>query len=164
MGGDVKTPVLPGAARGRASALTVVPYLRGPEIAVLLVAPTVESQWRLPLAWPSKGLPGHASAALHAWREGGVSGRVYKQPIRVPRQGGPMLVYPLVVDPVASASDGSAIRRWFPLRDAIDLVSDDVRPALSAFARRIARAAPASTRRRFERSSRAKDADHLPTS
>jgi hypothetical protein len=120
------------------SGLAVVPYRPGSEIDVLLVMPATESTWRLPFAAPSKKAPQYAWAALQAQREAGVSGRVYKYPICVPRDEGRMLVFPFVVDPTREAEpESKAARGWFPLRDAIGLVSEEMRPALSAFARRM---------------------------
>jgi hypothetical protein len=120
------------------SGLAVVPYRPGSEIDVLLVMSAPESEWRLPLAAPSKKSPQYTCAALQAQREAGVSGRVYKYPICIPRDEGRMLVFPFVVDPTRDGEpEGKAVRGWFPLRDAIGLVSEDFRPALSAFARRM---------------------------
>lgn len=83
----------------------------------------------------------HISAALKARCDVGVSGRIYKRPLRAAGQDTRLTVFPLLVrdeDPALDEQDRPATR-WFSLREAVNLVDKDFRSALDAFARRIGR-------------------------
>jgi hypothetical protein len=128
------------------SGLAVVPYRSGSGIEVLLVMPAREKRWRLPLAPLSKKTPQYACAALQAQLQAGVRGRIHKHPIRLAAEDGRLLVFPFEVDPTKSAAaraEGQPARGWFPLHEALELVTEEMRPALGAFARRIGRATAA---------------------
>jgi len=117
--------------------LAVLPFRVGERVDVLLVAGG--EGWRLPGGAMQKGLTQHASAALEARRETGLSGRIYKRPLRQARGDERVIIFPmLVVNGAAEATDGASGEcQWFPLQRAADLLGHSLKPALDDFSRRI---------------------------
>lgn len=120
---------------------SVLPFKIGKLVNVLLMMSEGDDGWRLPSGGSRKGLSRHASAALAAERQAGVSGQIYKRPIYPDGQTRRMGVYPLLVrtEKRASRSSEPVTLRWFPLMEAADLVEADLRPSIESFAQRIER-------------------------
>ncbi len=51
------------------------------EIEILLVTTRESGRWILPKGWPMKGKTPHRAAALEAWQEAGVRGKVRRKPV-----------------------------------------------------------------------------------
>jgi hypothetical protein len=114
--------------------LMILPFRGGRPIDILLVRGSGREGWRLPAAASLRGLTRHASAALAAHREAGVSGRIFKRPIKSRAGGAAVSIYPLLVR--EEMTTGGAAQRWAPLQEAVSLIDQDLRPALIAFANR----------------------------
>lgn len=50
------------------------------EIEVLLVTSRDSGRWIIPKGWPMKGKKPHKAAAIEAWEEAGVKGKIQKRP------------------------------------------------------------------------------------
>jgi len=121
----------------------VLPFRMGDLVDVLLVQSEAGSEWRLPSGPCRKGLPQHESAAWEARRQAGVSGQIYKRPLRPSNQERRVNIFPLLVQVETAATMGSrTTARWFSLQDAAQMVDKDASDALDAFARRIGWRAP----------------------
>jgi len=119
--------------------IDVLPYRVGASIDVLLVRDADRDAWGPPSAAQQKGLTRFASAALEVRRRFGVSGKVYKQPLRREGTGEPSEVLPLLVESDAPTASGhtSAEARWISLGEASEMVSPEFRPLMAALAARI---------------------------
>jgi hypothetical protein len=143
-------------AAGRGPPIEVLPYRVGDSIDVLLVSDADRGAWRLLSAAKQKGLTRFASAALEVRRRFGVSGRVYKQPLRREGAGEASHVFPLLVQSDAPPPAGlaGAGAKWVSLGEASEVVSSEFRPVMAAFAARVSagshhsRSARAANRRR----------------
>lgn len=114
---------------------------------VLLVTSRTTARWILPKGWP---VPGHSladSAAIEAWEEGGIRGRVSEPALGtyryVKRSDAPpreieVRVFPLAVDRQFRAFPemGQRKQRWVSLTEAADLVDE---PDLKTLLRDLAR-------------------------
>ena len=119
--------------------LVVVPFREGEQIHVLLVYSSEQRSWRLPSGLRHKGLTQHNSAALKARCDVGVSGRIFKQSLSS-SAGARLAVFPLLVEDETfdSALEDRPTTQWFSLPDAVSVIDKDFRPALHAFAVRMA--------------------------
>lgn len=115
---------------------------RGPD--VLLITSRDTGRWVLPKGWPMRRRPPHAAAAIEAWQEAGVRGRVRRAPLGTfcatkafwPGLSCPVQIHVFPLD-VASVADtypeaGQRRRLWLPPQDAADLVAE---PDLAALLR-----------------------------
>jgi len=121
--------------------LAILAFRLGERVDVLLVPTDDAAGWSLPSGTLQKGMTQHASAALEARREAGVSGRIYKRPLRPTRETDRTIIFPMLVMDEArrDARDNPPRSQWFPLRDALGLIDQTLRPALDDFTRRIGR-------------------------
>lgn len=53
----------------------------GNQVEILLITSRDSKRWIIPKGWPKKGMPSHKLAALEAFEEAGIAGRVGKVPI-----------------------------------------------------------------------------------
>lgn len=53
----------------------------GEEIEILLITSRTSGRWIIPRGWPMKRRKPHQAAAIEAWEEAGVRGRVRKEPV-----------------------------------------------------------------------------------
>ena len=107
------------------------------EVEVLMVTSRDTGRWIVPKGWTMKGVKPWAAAAIEAMEEAGVKGHIARetfgsyryrkllddgteQPCRVQ-------VYPMVVDREKAdwKERRERKRKWFPLREAAKLVSED---------------------------------------
>lgn len=120
---------------------------RGAEV-LLVTSRSARSRWILPKGWPVPGETQARSAAIEAWEEAGVRGRVIDRVLGVycydkRGRGGPrrlsVAVYPMRVTGLAHRYPevGQRRRRWVALTAAPEQVGD---PELACLLRRIAQA------------------------
>ena len=119
----------------------VLPFRLGDLVHVLLVRSDAADGWRLPAGPSRKGLPQYESAAREARRQAGVTGQIYKRPLRHTGRARRVNIFPLLVQAGVHTAEQEATIRWFSLQDAAQMVDRDLRDALDAFAQRIGRRA-----------------------
>jgi 8-oxo-dGTP pyrophosphatase MutT (NUDIX family) len=119
---------------------------------VLLVTGRRSGRWMIPKGWPMIGKSLAAAAEQEAFEEAGISGRVDPHPLGSFRDMkrnvfGDMeveiLVHPMRVE--AELSDwperGQRLRKWFPLRKAVELVeSEELRDLITSLGTQLKRA------------------------
>lgn len=106
------------------------------DLEVLLVTSRETRRWVVPKGWPIEGKSNPEAAAVEAWEEAGVLGRIGKQPIgtyaydkRRPKTVVPVdvEVFILNVDEVLDEwpEAGERKRRWCTPEEAAELVHED---------------------------------------
>jgi hypothetical protein len=121
----------------------VLPFRMGDLVDVMLVQTEADGTWRLPSGPSRKGVPQYECAAREARRQIGVSGQIYKRPLRPAGQDRSVNVFPLLVQAESHGyRDAYTTTRWFSLEDAAQIVDKPVLDALDAFVRRISWRAP----------------------
>ncbi|MEJ1933950.1 NUDIX hydrolase [Nostoc sp. NIES-2111] len=121
--------------------LAALPYRRVEDgVEVLLVSSRETKRWIVPKGWPMPGRKNHKAAAIEAWEEAGVRGKVNKKSIGTyeswKRLSGHFVivtveVYALEVTAVLDAwkEKGQRSRMWAPPSAAAKLVDE---PGLAA--------------------------------
>jgi ADP-ribose pyrophosphatase YjhB (NUDIX family) len=106
------------------------------EVEVLLITSRETHRWVIPKGWPIKGMKSAKSAALEAFEESGVRGKVGKRPMgsyaydkRLKNgrlQHVRVAVFPLQVDSEAEAypEAGQREKLWLPLTEAARMVDE----------------------------------------
>ena len=106
------------------------------EVEVLLITSRETRRWVIPKGWPMKGVKSAKCAALEAFEESGVRGKVGKRPMgsyaydkRLKNgrlQHVRVAVFPLLVDSEADAYPelGQRERLWLPLTEAARMVDE----------------------------------------
>jgi predicted phosphate transport protein (TIGR00153 family) len=131
--------------------IAVLPYRRTGDaldapVEVLLVTSRRTRRWVVPKGGRIKGLPPHAAAAQEAWEEAGLLGAVCPTPLghfeyRKNLTSGASRMVEVDLFPFAVTDEltdwpeaAERERRWFPLAEAVEAVSDDsLRPLLRGF-------------------------------
>lgn len=115
---------------------------------VLLVTSRDTQQWLLPKGWPMPGRTLAEAAAIEAFEEGGVEGRVARRPIGSfdhiksdlvqESQSVTILVHPLAVTKVRSKWPErlQRKRKWFTFRKAAKAVSSEALAELILYSKR----------------------------
>ncbi len=118
----------------QAAALCLRDGKSGPE--VLLIQTLRRRFWILPKGWPMKNRTLAEAAAIEAWEEAGVRGRVHPDPVgaftytKIKKSGLPVQCRAQVfrIDVETLADDypeaGQRARAWFSLPDAADIVQN----------------------------------------
>lgn len=133
-------------ARARHHQVGALPWrMRNGTLQVLLVTTLTTRRWVIPKGWPHSGRGPSRSAAIEAWEESGVTGKIGRKPVghfayeKVRDEDANLdcvvSVYALKVATQAQDWPEKAIRdcRWFDREDAARAV---VEPELSAIIRR----------------------------
>ena len=126
------------------AALCWRPGAAGPE--VLLVKTLRRGVWIIPKGWPMKNKSLAEAAAIEAWEEAGVTGRIGADPVgqftytKIKKSGLPVQctsqVYLLEVDKAHDNYPEAKLRRrrWFSLPDAVEAVQNpDLKLLLASF-------------------------------
>ncbi len=128
----------------QAAALCLREGPQGPE--VMLVQTFRRRHWITPKGWPMKDMTLAEAAAMEAWEEAGVRGRLHPEPVgaftytKLKKSGLPVQCRPQVfrIDVESVAEDypeaGKRERQWFPLPEAIEAVHN---PDLKAMLRQL---------------------------
>lgn len=108
----------------------------GPVTEVLLIRSLDTRRWIVPKGWPMKGKPLHAAAAVEAWEEAGVTGRIHEEQLGIfrydkRRKGGlaepcEAHLFRLDVEREAEAYPEASLRerRWFSREKAAQKVKE----------------------------------------
>ena len=116
--------------------VAALPVRSGPEGSqVMLVTSRETRRWIVPKGWPMKGRKDHESAAVEAFEEAGIEGKVHKHPIGAytyhKRTGKTfeacrVMVYRLDVDKERPhwLEGNQRTRQWFALSEAAEVVSE----------------------------------------
>jgi 8-oxo-dGTP pyrophosphatase MutT (NUDIX family) len=124
-----------------------------------LITSRESRKWLIPKGWPMKGLKDHQAAAREAIEEAGIKGKVGKKPVgqytyqkRLIDHVEPcrVFVYRLDVDKEQAKwrERDQRERRWVPVADAADLVTE---PSLANLLRRFAQALVARNSRKDQK-------------
>lgn len=122
----------------RKQQFAALPYVtKGDRVEVCLITSRASGRWIIPKGWPQKGLAPHELAALEAFEEAGLIGRIGKRPIGrfcyVKRMGDgsgikcEVGVYPLLVESQAADWPEKRQRKvtWVKQEKAAKYVAED---------------------------------------
>ncbi len=125
-----------GGLRDPRAQYAALPWRRAPTLEIMLVSSRDTNRWVLPKGWPMKGRTPHGAAAMEAWEEAGILGKIAKEPVgsyhylKRRKNGSAMLcevtVFPFAVERERKAwlEQHQRIRKWFGVRDAADAVEE----------------------------------------
>jgi 8-oxo-dGTP pyrophosphatase MutT (NUDIX family) len=107
-----------------------LPWRLGKALEVMLVSSRETRRWVIPKGWPMKGRKPHAAAAIEALQEGGLLGKIDKEPIgayQYPKRlkNGAVLLCRVEVFPLRVARQRKSwpekrqrVTKWFPRAEA----------------------------------------------